>query len=85
MNSYNIPETIPNWINGVETAAVSGATFSKLSPHSGKELCRVARSEDRDVKAAIQAARNAQTAWAEIPRPRSSRFPPWRGISPGST
>lgn len=67
MNSYNRPETIPNWINGVETAAVSGATFSKLSPHSGTELCRVARSESRDVKAAIQAARNAQTAWAEIP------------------
>ena len=67
MNSYNMPETIPNWINGEETAAVSGATFSKLSPHSGEALCRAARSDDQDVKAAIQAARRAQPAWAEIP------------------
>jgi len=66
MNSYNIPETIPNLINGAETTAVSGATFGNLSPHSGKELCRVARSSEKDVKTAIQAARNAQAAWAEV-------------------
>jgi len=66
MNSYNLPETIPNWINGEETAAVSGATFGNLSPHSGQELCRVARSNGQDVKTAIQAARKAQAAWAEV-------------------
>ncbi len=66
MNSYNMPETIPNLINGAETAAVSGATFGKLSPHSGQELCRVARSNDKDAKSAVQAARKAQAAWAEI-------------------
>ncbi len=66
MNPYNFPETIPNLINGTQTAAVSGATFGKLSPHSGKELCQVARSDDRDVKAAIQAARKAQPAWADM-------------------
>jgi len=67
MNSYNMPKTIPNWINGEETAAVSGETFGNLSPHSGHELCRVARSGEKDVHAAIQAAREAQAAWAEIP------------------
>jgi acyl-CoA reductase-like NAD-dependent aldehyde dehydrogenase len=67
MNTDNIPKTVPNWINGEETAAVSGATFPKLSPHSGEEICRAARSDDQDVKAAIQAARKAQAAWAEIP------------------
>jgi len=66
MNPYNFPETIPNLINGTQTAAVSGATFGKLSPHSGKELCQVARSDGRDVKAAIQAARKAQPAWADM-------------------
>ncbi len=66
MNSYNMPETIPNWINGEEIAADSGATFVKVSPHSGDELCRVARSNGQDVKTAIQAARKAQAGWADI-------------------
>ena len=66
MNSNNIPETIPNWINGEECAAVSGKTFEKLSPHSGQNLCQVARSNEDDVKIAIQAARKAQAAWADI-------------------
>jgi len=66
MNIDNLPATVPNWIAGAESAAVSQATFGKLSPHSGEELCRVARSNDKDVKTAIQAARKAQAAWAEI-------------------
>ena len=66
MSTSNIPPTVPNWINGEETAAVSGTTFGNLSPHSGEELCQVARSSEKDVKAAIQAARKAQAAWAEI-------------------
>ena len=40
MNIGNLPATVLNWINGEETAAVSEATFGKLSPHSGQELCR---------------------------------------------
>ena len=66
MNSYNLPETIPNWINGEETAAISGATFDKLSPHSGEVLCQAARSDGRDVKAAVGEARKAQGAWADM-------------------
>ncbi len=66
MNPNNLPDTIPNWINGEECAAVSGQTFDKLSPHSGQKLCQVARSNEDDVKIAIQAARKAQAAWADI-------------------
>jgi len=62
----NLPDTIPNWINGEECAAVSGQTFDKLSPHSGQKLCQVVRSNEDDVKIAIQAARKAQAAWADI-------------------
>jgi len=62
----NLPETIPNWINGEECSAQSGAIFDKLSPDTGRRLCGVARSESRDVQLAIQAARNAQPAWAEL-------------------
>ena len=66
MNDNIIPHTVPNWIDGEETGAESGADFGNLSPHSGEELCRVARSGEADVKAAIGAAGQAQAAWAEI-------------------
>jgi aldehyde dehydrogenase (NAD+) len=66
MNLTNIPDTIPNWINGEECAAVSEQTFDKLSPHSGQKLCQIGRSNEDDVKIAIQAARKAQAAWADI-------------------
>ena len=65
MSTANIPKTVLNWIDGEEATAVSGKTFAKLSPHSGKEICQVARSEEQDVRAAIRAARKAQPAWAE--------------------
>ena len=66
MKPNSLPGTIPNWINGEECAAVSGKTFEKLSPHSGQKLCQVVRSNEDDVKIAIQAARKAQAAWADI-------------------
>ena len=43
-----------------------GQTFDKLSPHSGQKLCQVVRSNEIDVKIAIQAARSAQAAWAGL-------------------
>jgi len=66
MNQPSLPATIPNWIDGKECAAVSGETFGKLSPDSGRKLCDVVRSDSRDVQHAIQAARRAQPAWAEL-------------------
>jgi len=65
MNPKNFSDTISNWINGEECAAVSGQIFDKLSPHSGQKLCQVVRSNENDVKIAIQAARKAQPAWAD--------------------
>jgi aldehyde dehydrogenase (NAD+) len=65
MNPKNFSDTISNWINGEECAAVSGQTFDKLSPHSGQKLCQVVRSNEDDVKIAIQVARKAQAAWAD--------------------
>jgi alpha-ketoglutaric semialdehyde dehydrogenase len=66
MSLPNISETIPNWINGKECAAVSGKTFQKLSPHSGQNLYQVVRSNEDDIEIAIQAARKAQPAWGEM-------------------
>ena len=66
MNQKNVSDIIPNWINGEECAAVSGQTFDKLSPHSGQKLHQVVRSNENDITTAIQSARKAQAAWAEI-------------------
>ena len=37
-----------------------------MSPHSGQKLCQVVRSNEDDVNIAIQTARKAQAAWADI-------------------
>jgi acyl-CoA reductase-like NAD-dependent aldehyde dehydrogenase len=66
MDDNSLPKTVPNWIAGAESEAVSRETFGKMSPHSGIELCQVTRSNQEDVQIAIQAARQAQSSWAEI-------------------
>jgi aldehyde dehydrogenase (NAD+) len=56
--------TVGNVIAGEERPAASGETFEKLSPHTGEVVSVVARSDARDVQAAVEAARAAQPAWA---------------------
>jgi acyl-CoA reductase-like NAD-dependent aldehyde dehydrogenase len=65
MDQEVIPKTIANWIDGQECEARTGDTFGKLSPVSGKEICRVARSRAEDVHKAVEVARKAQQAWAD--------------------
>ena len=65
MNGNNIPKVVLNWIDGKECQAISGETFGKLSPVSGEEICRVARSKTEDVQKAVEVARRAQPSWAD--------------------
>jgi len=65
MSQQAIPKTVLNWIDGKESQATSGETFAKVSPVSGKEICRVARSRAEDVQKAVEVARRAQLAWAD--------------------
>ncbi|MDX2094480.1 MAG: aldehyde dehydrogenase family protein [Alphaproteobacteria bacterium] len=55
-----------NWINGTDTAPVSGAYFENLSPITGKVYCQVARSTAQDVEKALDAAHAAFPAWSSI-------------------
>ena len=55
---------IANVIAGTEQPAASRETFPKVAPASGEVLSQVARSDHRDVDAAVAAAREAQPAWA---------------------
>jgi acyl-CoA reductase-like NAD-dependent aldehyde dehydrogenase len=56
-------EQVANLIGGEAVQARAG-TFEKLRPDDGTLLCRVARSGEEEVAAAVAAAREAQPAWA---------------------
>ncbi len=61
------PQNIPNWINGQQCSVISEELFDKLKPANGELLCRVARSRAEDVRQAVDAAKQAQPAWADTP------------------
>jgi len=67
MEKALFPTDIPNWLNGQQRPAISGELFDKLNPANGKLLCRVARSRAEDVQQAVEAAKQAQSGWADIP------------------
>ncbi len=64
MNQPDLPATLPNWIEGQELKAEAAETFVKLSPVTGKKICRVARSRAADVGRAIGAAMEAFPGWS---------------------
>jgi alpha-ketoglutaric semialdehyde dehydrogenase len=55
---------VENLVRGRHVPAASGEAFEKLCPADGSLLCRVARSAEADVEAALAAARDAQAGWA---------------------
>ena len=55
---------IANVIAGAERPAAGGETFEKINPATGEVLSQVARSDRRDVDAAVAAAGEAQPVWA---------------------
>jgi len=59
-----IPALVPNWIGGRELAADGGDTLPKLSPHDGREICRLTRSHEPDVRCAVAAAVAAHASWS---------------------
>jgi aldehyde dehydrogenase (NAD+) len=59
-----VPSVIPNQIGGQTAPASEGRTFSKIDPATGREICKVARSNAADIGAAVARARAAQPAWA---------------------
>jgi acyl-CoA reductase-like NAD-dependent aldehyde dehydrogenase len=67
MNSPDIPEIIPNWIDGSASGPATGESFSKISPATGKQIWRVARSRAADVTHAVDSAASAFPAWSEQP------------------
>jgi len=52
-----------NFINGSWVAPVAGRYFENTSPVNGRLLCAVARSDEQDIEAALDAAHAAREAW----------------------
>ncbi len=56
-----------NWINGKMIEPVSGEYFDCTTPVTGKVYTKAARSGDKDVELALDAAHAAAPAWAAMP------------------
>ncbi len=62
-----IKSKFDNFIGGKWVAPVRGEYFDKISPVSGKVLCKVARSTAEDIELALDAAHKAKDAWGRTP------------------
>ena len=56
-----------NWINGKFEGPISGEYFDCISPITGKVYTQAARSNEKDVEKALDAAHAAAPAWASMP------------------
>lgn len=67
VKAIDIPQEIPNWINGEQHIARNAKWLDKYSPSTGRKINQVARSRSEDIDAAVMAARMAQPDWASMP------------------
>src|SRR5262245_61679214 len=65
---------ILNYIGGEHVAPASGAWLDKVNPATGQPIAQVPDSDERDVEAAVQAARRAFSAWSRTPAAERSNF-----------
>lgn len=56
-------EKYDNFIGGKSVEPISGKYFENPSPVDGRILCKIARSNEKDVEAALDAAHKAKDAW----------------------
>src|SRR5262247_3845241 len=54
-----------NYIGGEWSAPADGNYFENTTPITGKVLCEIPRSNDKDVNHALDAAHRAKTAWGK--------------------
>jgi len=63
-NPYS-KEKYDNYINSKWVKPVDGQYFENITPLSGKPFCEVARSNEKDINLALDAAHAAKDAWAK--------------------
>jgi len=58
-------EKYDNFIGGKWVKPVDGKYFENITPISGKPFCEVARSNEKDIELALDAAHLAKDAWGK--------------------
>ena len=58
-------EKYDNYINNQWVKPVDGKYFENITPISGKPFCEVARSNEKDINLALDAAHAAKDAWGK--------------------
>ena len=61
----NFKDKYDNYIGGQWVAPVGGEYFQNSSPVNGKVFCQVARSDERDIELALDAAHEARESWGK--------------------
>jgi len=56
-----------NFIGGEWVAPVDGEYFDNASPIDGSHLCRIPKSNSKDIDLAVEAAQKAAAAWGKTP------------------
>ncbi|MGH7177218.1 MAG: aldehyde dehydrogenase family protein, partial [Tepidisphaeraceae bacterium] len=67
-------ERIANFIDGKHVAPASSAYLDNVEPATGKAYSQLPDSDERDVSAAVEAARRAFGAWSSTPAEQRSRI-----------
>lgn len=70
MMQFKPDDLVQNWMAGKSCPAADEAYFVKHCPIDGRVLYRVSRSRAVDAAAAVNAAKQAQAAWAAMPAVR---------------
>ena len=65
---------LQNYINGTHVDALSGSKFDNIDPSTGKVFSRIPDSMPEDIDTAVDAAKAAYTAWAELPKQERSNY-----------
>ena len=63
--SFRFKEKYGNFINGNFVDPVDGQWFDNITPVTGKVLCKIARSNEKDINVALDAAHAAKDAWGK--------------------
>ena len=58
-------EKYDNFIGGKWVKPVDGKYFENITPISGKPFCEVARSNEKDIELALDAAHSAKETWGK--------------------
>ena len=60
---FQFKEKYDNYIGGRFVAPIEGQYFDNITPVNGSVLCKIARSTNKDIDAALDAAHEARVSW----------------------